>query len=217
MKCKICGYNNKKDSRICQYCGCYLHFPDTYIHIIIAITLFLIGHFVSHSIEIFIKLLLFPYGIYIAIIGVSDVIKGAKIRKKNNINLKDLREKAIQRIEADIEIEDFQENNSTEFLSDEQNTDEIYKTDKIKIISATENSTVLLFVIACVLLGPSVSFSLMMSPSTIGNLIGAILFALFLLNLFCLFGRERLKNLRHVAVIADALLFLIIVLYFFGI
>lgn len=72
-----------------------------------------------------------------------------------------------------------------------------------------------MFVISCILLSSSLSLALMMSPTTMGNIIWMILFALFLLNLFCLFGRERLKNLRHVAVIADTIIMVIIFFYIF--
>lgn len=214
MKCKICGYNNKNNRRICKYCGCYLHFPDTYIHIIVAIVLFLTGLFILHSSQFYINLFLLPYVIYIAVIGFTDIIDAYKIRKKNNIKLKDLREKTIQRIDPNITIEEI--NNFDNGCFEQKSTKNIQERDKIKKdVYASENSVIFLFVIACILLSSPVSLALMMSPTTMGNIICIILFSLFLLNLFCLLGREHLKNLRHAAVIADTILIVIIFFYIF--
>ena len=101
MKCKFCEYENDNKETICQYCGSYLKFPTSYIHIIIGIILIVFGKFLSDTYTLVIVLFSFSLSIYGVIISSKEASKVRKIRKEHNIDIKQLVNVYMQRIEKE--------------------------------------------------------------------------------------------------------------------
>lgn len=97
MKCKICGIENYDNEKICGYCGAALKLSASTIPMIIYFIVFIILKITlkdfskTHAFEYFIGYTLFCLvGIYICIRAYIYGRKSRNIRKKNNINIKEL-------------------------------------------------------------------------------------------------------------------------------